>query len=696
MDAMSIFYMVVYLIYVIWMLAYIDDTEYMSLTVETIMGLCIILLVILVAFYLSLWYNSSSITFKVAIALCLVFLVCSIVYYFIRQYATDIAIREKLDLYPPRLLQITTDRETIAQRLLNGTDLHLDANNINMRLEVDLKASPDVYFNLYWYLMQVEGNINHNLTRDEKLYVISRSNEQLLDILGPTYVGCRDRASLLFAVIYGLYLPHRDNVRYEEVSKYTPQIVYNLVANQNLNYPPYVQLAQQQITPIETLLNNITVDTVSEVIDRFGLRPDNYLDTLSLEEKIKYIQRDLSSYARVFNRKSGITPIDLSTTNLSRMEIRDELMQYTNNELVQIYEPRKWWVDRNTLIDNIIADARGDNTWSWTHGYCNNDNTMNIVSLDLHGDHDKTSVINPTLSYGKHKNYRCYQLDELTEAFHHQDGCFLFTVPDWNPDLNINREFTVDSIKQLLELLESAPDNYEVKPLITKIKYGLKCVKAGGHIIRSIIVRYNNFTEDQKSIALLYLVWMFCFAMWMRFWEGPGNPWPIKRSIGTYNRGHTSSKRKQHVIIQSFVRSRIMEMYDNDEELKAWVNDLPVIYYDFETKDCTYTTNLVKQEIDGVIFEERCMGFGADIILKSAYKLLVDLMPNVKIDTLVANNIGQLSEIELQVVENMLRHATLKNADRQVVNQRRINLTIPQQAQPDFDPTGYRSNVHVE
>ena len=63
---------------------------------------------------------------------------------------------------------------------------------------------------------------------------------------------------------------------------------------------------------------------------------------------------------------------------------------------------------------------------------------------------------------------------------------------------------------------------------------------------------------------------------------------------------------------------------------------------------------------------------------------------------MVANNIGQLSEIELQVVENMLRHATLKNADRQVVNQRRINLTIPQQAQPDFDPTGYRSNVHVE
>lgn len=703
MDIIQCVYFVIYIIYILWIISYFDETySYDNNTIVYTFVLLLILAVMLYMFWTADPKNQNLTTrltvTKSIIAILLVCIIGYLIYMWIHQYYLKSRIAEHLRLEPPIMLNLN-NQENIRE-LMQVANLSIDVikTRVNSLLDINLRASPDVFFNLWWYLAHIHDNIMPVLNYEEKELIISLSDDQLLQLLGPEYPGCRDRASLLFAILCGFYLPRRfetQNTRYEEVSKYSPHIVYNLTMNQNHEYPPYIQLAHQQISPIETLIQNVNADNILDIVNKFGIRPDNYLQTLPLDQQITYIQRDLSSYAKVFSRKADIQPLDLTQTTLSRMEIRDELLQYTNNELVALYEPRVWWNNRDALIDNIIADVT-TNLWSWTHGYCTNDETMNIVTLDAHGDTDKSSVINPTLSYGCHKNYQCYQMDELIESFRHHDGCFMFADPDWTPNSNKNRDFPIPSIKQLLKLLKSAPANYNVEPLITKIKYGLKCVKSGGHILRSIVTKFNKFTMEQQENALLYVVWLFCFAMWMRFWAGPGNPWPVKNLVGAYNRGHISARRKQHVIIQSFVRTRLLTMIETDLELQQWVAELPVIYYDFDTKSCTYTTKVIADTLDDVIFREVCMGFSADVILKTAYKLLLDLVPNNKINTVINDYIPRLSEIELDVVENMLNHASLRNSDRQVINQRRINLTIPQQPQPPFDPNGYRNNVHIE
>jgi len=41
--------------------------------------------------------------------------------------------------------------------------------------------------------------------------------------------------------------------------------------------------------------------------------------------------------------------------------------------------------------------------------------------------------------------------------------------------------------------------------------------------------QYDSFTNNQKEIVHKYIAWLFMYSMWMRFWKGPGFPWPITK-----------------------------------------------------------------------------------------------------------------------------------------------------------------------
>lgn len=88
---------------------------------------------------------------------------------------------------------------------------------------------------------------------------------------------------------------------------------------------------------------------------------------------------------------------------------------------------------------------------------------MNVMSGDHHGEMKKDNFTNPTLSYGVSKNYNCYQVEELIGSWREDDNNFHFRVSDWIKGDTNPRDFPIDSIKQLRELLESAPKEYNVK-----------------------------------------------------------------------------------------------------------------------------------------------------------------------------------------------------------------------------------------
>lgn len=586
-------------------------------------------------------------------------------------------------------------------------------------VHADINDTIDVYYNLLWYLCISDNPFGTGLSIREMKLVSSLSVSELEQILasaGNRYTGAKDRASLLFAVFSGQYIDdiQQDN-RYEIVKNYKPNIVFNLVFNEyniidhNMGtysrHAPYIYLGQKPTSAMENIISNITIDDNDELIDRLGLRLNSNLIDMNEEDKFRYIQGEISLYNNVLNRGEDTPqPPDL-TLITDNMEINNILSYYTNDELVETYEPRNKWKCRNDLIRVIKDDLLGVPRWSFTNRYCNNDDTINILSGERHGDVDKNDINDITLSFGIHKNYQCYQINELEGSFRENDGIFMFGVPDWTGhNINVAREFSIDSIKQLLILLEDAPSIYNVDGLINKIKYGLDMLKSARAHTLHLKQEFGTFDERQKQIVKTYFSWMFMYSMWMRFWKGPGNPWPMTKINVTRERDRLKNQRSspeerdEHIFIQEAVRTLIIETYESDKLLLDWINKLPTIYYDFETDDAKCATYPIKYVLDQIALGEYCMGFGSDTILKTSYYYILNIfdITHRHFDVFINQMIPVILDIEYRVVisqlQSLIQHNTIKS---RVLNDRLTSLNAPLPSQPGFDPSQYQNNTHV-
>src|SRR5690606_10222017 len=105
---------------------------------------------------------------------------------------------------------------------------------------------------------------------------------------------------------------------------------------------------------------------------------------------------------------------------------------------------------------------------------------------------DKNDINNPTLSYGVPMNYRCYQINELVETWrvYPDDNVFHFRVPDWTKsqidkttgDLLV-KDFPIQSIRQLRQLLFNDNNNFDTAQLLSKIDQGLLAYDNTNNII---------------------------------------------------------------------------------------------------------------------------------------------------------------------------------------------------------------------
>lgn len=620
--------------------------------------------------------------------------------------------------------------------------LMMDKTNNKVRsvikgiLGTDLNDSIDVSYNLLWYLCISEDPFGNNLNRKEILYAASADITELRRLLTTSYTGPSDRASLLFTIISGqvvlgtrggslipsLVLNAEPNERYDEIKQYNSHIVYNLAFIQNklIDHDlgvygvqgPYTFLSLQPPSPIENILTSVADENYNSLVQRLGIGPVNGIDRMSEDEKIMHLQGELSLYYNVFTRIHDMEqPPDLR--GKTREELSNILSHYTNVELIQSYEPRGVWNSRTELIRLINDDLLGGSKWSIRSVLnCNNDDTMNIMSGESHSETDKSDPEDPTLSYGIHKNYRCFQLSELEGCFRDYDGVFMFRVPDWTPTTIDNitqapliREFPLESIKQLKSLLEKEQSNYNVTGLITKIQQGLDMLKSATMQIRNFKNRLEEFTPEQKQIVELYLAWMFTYSMWMRFWKGPGFPWPLTKvrvqSQSARDRGHRSSpqERDEHIFIQDTIRTNIIEMYERDHVLKDWIESLPTIYYDFETTEASCATHEIKTIIDEIALGKYCMGFGSDTILKTSYFYITSLLNHPRgksFDDFIARMLPRLTDMEYTIITNQLNSMQTPGARLQTLNNRLHALQQPLPQQLTFDTSNYQNNVHVE
>lgn len=577
----------------------------------------------------------------------------------------------------------------------------------------DIKGEDDFCFNLLWYLCISNNPNGMRLTTRQKATLAELSHDELLRLLPEEYIGARDRASILFYFLSGQYIPEYTNNtdRYKQVINYPHNVVYNLtfghhqIINNQSIYPPHVYLSQQEQLVCEDIISTINENSdLNKILEETGLiipGYNEYLYQLPRKEKLKYIQEDISTYEQVFTRSNDY-PLPPDLTTIEENNIYRILDNYTNLELVTSYEPRRKWNNRKELFLQIYNDVIGVASWSLVHDFCTNDDSINILSGESKSDIDKNDQEDPTISYGTHKNYRCYQISELEASFREYDGTFMFRRPDWVPGQE-NREFSIESIQDLQDLIVQHSNNENITLLINKIAEGLRFMTNSELRVSALKSKYAEFTDQQKEIVKMYLSWMFTYSMWMRFWKGPGYKWPVKTNFVERMKSNnrcSSDKRDQHIIIQELVRSRITEAYERDEKLLEWITNLPTIYYNFTNGESSCANYPIKQTLDDIAIGNYCMGFGSDNILKTSYFYLLNILEleqGDEFDMFINNMIPKLSEIELEIVQQELDvMENVGSPKHKIYRERYSMLTNPIKKSYSFDYWNYQNNIHVE
>ena len=589
----------------------------------------------------------------------------------------------------------------------------------------NLTDTIDTYYNLLWYLNIANRPNGLTLTDAEKAYISGLDINQLINLLGPRYRGPRDKASLLFAVVSGKSTSRpeiADIPRYRLVSKYSPSVVWNLAKNYNVVdgennlfsiYPPYVHVALQPETNVEKVMAIVTEANVDTLMAQMGIILPTDEIPVTPAEKVKYFTEEIQAYEPIFARAPGTLPPPV-LTGRTRDQIANILSVYTLKEIVDAYEPVKTWKNRKRLIKIISEEPRGGAKWAWRHLWCSNDDTLNFIDLAPHGEMNKDDPNDPTLSYGVQRNYRCYQAAELDYSWQADEaGTIHFNVPDWNegaidPATNapLIREFPTDSIRQLRTLLQNPPAGYKVGELARKVQYGLDALNNTTIIINRLRAEYNAKPADQQYIIRLYLAWLFIYGMWMRFWNGPGNPWPTRWVEGG-GEGDLceAARRDEHIFIQHSIYATIATTYEQYPGLKAWIEALPLLDYNFTTGEAAVATagaTNIKIVLDRIALGDFCMAHGSDLILKTSYYLIariLNLTTGAQFNEFINNMLTALLDIERQTVVyqlTLIKDRTKARERVATLEARRDVLNRPTPAQPPFDPTTVGKTGHTD
>ena len=597
-------------------------------------------------------------------------------------------------------------------------------------------GTPDMYYNLLWYLdLAGPDGLEIANIRPQLDYASGLNVDQLINLLGPRYTGPTDRASLLFAIATGKSTAKpaiSDLPRYPQIAALPPWLVwiiamnaYNVIDSENefaSVYPPYVHWALQPQSTLDPILFAVTEQNVDNLMTTYQIPSPTRANLRTPRDKIKYFIKEILNYEPILTRAANTLPPPL-LTGRTRNQITNMLSVYTLKEIVDAYEPEGTWSNRDELIETIALEARGGSRWSWRHSYCNNDDTLNILEVEPHGKVDKGDPTDPTLSYGVQKNYRCYQLSELAATFTDYDGAFIFRVPDWTaPGPNrptqidpttgapLISEFPLESIRQLQQLLQNPPPGYNVNTLTAKIQEGLAVNTEANMRVRALKAQYDKFTPEQQYLAKLYLVWLFVYGMWMRFWKGPGFPWPTFRVDVLDARAREREQRcspedrDEHSFIQQAIRTAFVETYEKDRTLRTWIESLPAVRYNFRNGDAHINTEPISHLLDRLMLGGECQGFAGDDVAQTGYYLITRMFNLNKVgmfDALIAEMLPPILNIEQQVVNNQLAAIKNPNANADVIRrvrvlrERQAALAQPIPKLPIFEPARVEHNIHI-
>lgn len=641
-----------------------------------------------------------------------------------------------MNITPSNFLHVRffNDESTIIYKIMCELSSEEIYKLVNLLIGFDMKhiLSLDLCYNLLWYLNMVD--IYELYMKEVDMFFPlnkcfnSFDTNTILKLLGPSYHGPKDPVSIIIAFVTGLSINQPLNIytdmKYQIIKQFPPCIAYsiqmaisfpyalnikrNTYLTQGVEFPPYIDLSLTKLNPsIEPIILALTYDNIDELIDKYQIVISPWR-IYGPQDKVYNFVRYILPYDKVLNRPSNLSPPPENAD-------RSILEQYTYKELIDAYDPGQPWVDRATLIDTIIDESYPHPRWYFKNRFCNNDNTMNLSDLIPHGKMNKDDTNNVTLAYGLRWKYRCYQMNELMDSFREYDGVFRFKVPDWinvgdNPnqrlgpidpttDQPLPEEFSRTSMQQLAKLLGRGLQRYNTYKLQNIIETGLKVQLKP---LATLKQEYDTFTNEQKDLADLFLIWLFICAMWMRFWLGPGFPWAdVRLNMGNEQRC-IPTKREKHIQIQQGIYGMLQNKIHSDNIVWKWIDNLPEVSYDFQMKRINAErSDTIISVLNGLFYQNQCMGYGGDQIVQSAYGIATSLHSSDQFDQLIAKYLPEILDMEALVVEGLLKDYTGTPEDAytkelvQTLRERQSALQKPIPFLPPFNPEKVQYNPHT-
>lgn len=162
----------------------------------------------------------------------------------------------------------------LQEYILKFNDLHLIRLIVNVWFANQQHNIPfDVQLNLLHYMIMSPSPYQVKFTDEELHYIANASPQQLLKMLGKSYQGPIDHASLLFAILSGTVAPY-PNVqdvqdRYDVVKEYPLDALFHILKLYKydaMSYPPHIFIALQTPYLVEPLIGTVNEDNVDAYI----------------------------------------------------------------------------------------------------------------------------------------------------------------------------------------------------------------------------------------------------------------------------------------------------------------------------------------------------------------------------------------------------------------------------------------------
>lgn len=222
----------------------------------------------------------------------------------------------------------------------------------------------DVQFNLLYYILMNKPDYKPKFNKQQLKYITQHPDE-LLELLGSKYIGNKDHASLLFAILTGYSSPSPNIVhifgQYQEIKNVEWPDINLIIGDYPFDkrlspFPPHLRAARELNSSMAKLILTIADNNVHYIIDYYKIPIPDDLDDMTLTY---YVKKELSQYENVFKRGNKIK---IKHSKLPKTEngLYKYFNKFTSDELLDNYKDliptdgKNKWRDRKDIIDILF------------------------------------------------------------------------------------------------------------------------------------------------------------------------------------------------------------------------------------------------------------------------------------------------------------------------------------------------------